>query len=491
MKKLSVIFLSALVLASCTRFLDLRQEGTMPTSGTDYSKAELVFQSVSAAYANLRLSEGEAFSYVCVLEVPSDDADKGSTATDAASTAGEMDKFSFTPTNSLVNDVWIKFFNIVSAANHAISEMPRFKEALTTDADKAYTDQCGAEARVIRAYAYFNLLRLYGSVPIVDRPMSAEELASNPARTEEEVYNFIYGDLDAAIGLLPASYKKAYAGRFTEYTARALKAKVALYRQDWEEAARQADAIIGSRRFSLLPSFRDVFSMEYENSAESLMEIQASTLGQSTGDAPLCYYAFIQGPRNNEPSNMQGWGFKVPSQSLIDFFDSRGETVRKEVTLLASGSVTPEGDEILATCANPYYNGKVYTPSEYNLWSYNGYGFDYNMRIIRYAEILLIYAEAKAQGAGAGTSDPQECFDQVRSRAGLPSVPATLDNIYDERRAELAMEENRFFDLVRTGKATQALGRLGFKKGKNEHFPVPATQIQLNPSLTPSPGYVY
>lgn len=490
MKKIAVILMLAWTLTSCTGFLDIRTEATMPTTGTDYTKAELIFQSVSAAYASLRLSEGEAFSYVSVLEVPSDDADKGSTATDGPLVA-ELDAFSFGPTNSLINDVWIKFFNIVSAANHAISEMASFREALPDDADKAYTDQCAAEARLIRAYAYFNLLRLFGSVPIVDRPMSAAELASLPSESEQRLYDFIYEDLDAGIRLLPESHKKAWKGRFTCYTACALKAKLALYRQDWEEAARQADAIIGSQRFSLLSHFRDVFSMEYENSVESLMEIQASSLGQSTGDAPVCYYAFIQGPRDNRPSNLQGWGFKVPSQSLVNFLQGRGDQIRMAATLLARGSVTPEGDEILASCPNPYYNGKVYTPSAYNLWSYNGYGFDYNMRIIRYAEILLIYAEARAQGALAGKADPQACFDLVRDRAGLPSVPATLENIYEERRAELALEENRFFDLVRTGKAAAVLGAKGYRKGRNEHFPVPAAQLQLNPALSPSPGYVY
>ena len=113
------------------------------------------------------------------------------------------------------------------------------------------------------------------------------------------------------------------------------------------------------------------------------------------------------------------------------------------------------------------------------------------MRISRYAEILLIYAEAKAQGASSGTSDPQNCYELVRGRAGLPSVPANLDNIYDERRAELAMEENRFFDLVRTGKAAAALGASGFKTGVHEHFPIPAQQIQLNPTIPPTTGYTY
>ncbi len=493
MKKIILAAISICLVCSCSDFLNIRTEGTMPTSGTDYTKSEAIFQSVSAAYATMRLSEGRAFSYVSVLEIPSDDADKGSIESDSPA-AGEMDKFTFDPTNSLINDMWIHFFDMVSAANHAVEELAEFKKNMNTDADRAYCDQCAGEAKFIRAYAYFNLVRLFGTVPVVDRTMSASELASNPAKSEEELYKFIYGDLDAAIGVLPVSYSKSYPGRIGVYTARALKAIVALYRKDWAEAATQCDLIMASKKFHLLPDFRSVFSMDNENSAESLFEIQASSLGQTSGDAPLCYYAFIQGPRNNSPSNMQGWGFKVPSQALVDFLEGRGDEQRLAATILRRGTTTPEGDVISEKCPNPYYNGKVYTPSEYNNWSFNGYGFDYNMRIIRYSEILLSFAEAKLQGAGTGTSsgyDAQTALDEVRARAGLASVPATLQAVYDERRAELAMEECRFFDLVRTGQAATVLGPKGFKTGKNEHFPIPSSQRQLNTLLPQSPGYTY
>ena len=298
MKKIIYTFLTIALLASCADFLDIRTEATMPTSGTDYSKSELIFQSVSAAYATLRLSEGDAFAYVSVLEMPCEDADKGSTPSDAAATAGEMDNFSYGATNTLVNQMWAKFYDIASAANHAIKEMAEFEKSMTTAENKTYCRQCAGEAKVIRAYAYFNLVRMFGSVPIVDRMMTAEELASNPAKSEAEVYQFIYNDLQEAIAVLPESYPKKETGRFTVYTARALKSKVALYRKDWATAASEADMIIRSHRFSLVPVFRDVFSMEYENSSESLMEIQASETrlcaimpsyrGHATISPPIC-----------------------------------------------------------------------------------------------------------------------------------------------------------------------------------------------------------
>ena len=208
---------------------------------------------------------------------------------------------------------------------------------------------------------------------------------------------------------------------------------------------------------------------------------------------PLCYYGFMQGPRGNKEP-FQGWGYKVPSQALIDFFDARGDVIRKSVTLLVRGETTPEGDLVAESCTNPYYNGKVYVPCNTNTRSYNAYALDHNMRLIRYADVLLMFAEAMTQGASVTPTSGYTALmalTEVRNRAGLAPVAATLENIYDERRAELALEENRFFDLVRWGKAAEVLGPLGFKSGKNELFPIPAPQRELNPNLPQTPGYTY
>ncbi|MFO7573824.1 MAG: RagB/SusD family nutrient uptake outer membrane protein, partial [Bacteroidales bacterium] len=253
------------------------------------------------------------------------------------------------------------------------------------------------------------------------------------------------------------------------------------------------DRIIASGRYSLLNSFREVFSLDGQNSSESIFEIQSSTLGRTTGGAAYIEYAFVQGPRGNTPSNMQGWGFCTPSQNLIDFFTERGEEIRPATTLLYRGTVTPEGDSIRTIVTNPVYNGKVYTPSIYNNWAFNGYGFDQNVRILRYPDILLMYAEALVNGVTVPlisglTAD--EAVNMVRRRAGLTDIEGvTLQDIWDERRAELAMEQDRFFDLIRTGQASEALSDKGFTPGKHEVYPIPAAQMQLNPNLTQNNGY--
>lgn len=487
--KYILIVLALLAAVSCQDFLNIRTEATMPSTGTDYTKAENIFLPVSAAYASMRLGEGEALNYVAVLGVPSDDDDKGS-ATDDGPLVKEFDEFTYGPENEHIQYIWSIFYNMVSAANYAVESMAEFEKAATSDESKQQVKVCRAEARLIRAYAYWNLVRLFGRVPLIDRTMDSKELAAKEVSSVEDLYKFIYADIDAGIQDLPESYV-GMPGRYTKYTAMALKAKVAMYNKDWNEAAKEADAIIASGKFSLMPTFRDAFSVEHENGPESLMEIQSSDMGQSNGAMPLCYYGFIQGPRNgSEP--MQGWGYKVPSQALIAFFDSRGDNIRKAVTLLERGATTPEGDTISDKCSNPYYNGKVYVPARYNTRSFNAYGLDHNMRIIRYAEVLLIYAEAMANGASITSTSgytADMALNEVRARAGLPAASATLQNIYDERRAELALEENRFFDLVRWGKAPEVLGSKGFKAGKNELFPIPANQRQLNSALPQNPGY--
>lgn len=494
MKKLYIILIVAgvFIFSNCEDFLDQRPEGTIPTTGIDYTKSENIFMPVSAAYAQLRNYRAHVFPYIGAFEIASDNADKGSTPEDNPPMK-EIDELDYQSNNGLINDLWAGYFDIVSSANYAIHQMPRFEAALMNASDKAYAMQSQGEAKFIRAYAYFNLTRLFGRVPIIDTTLTAEQLAAKPQATTQQLYTFIEKDLSEAIAVLPEQYTREWAGRVTRYSAMALKAKVHLYQSEWDSVASNAGKVIASGRFELLPDFRQVFSIEGENSKESLFEIQSSTLGKTSGEQTFIEYAYVQGPRGNFPSNMQGWGFCTPSQNLIDFFTTRGEVIRPATTLLYRGTKTPEGDSIKTISANPVYNGKVYTPSVYNRWNYNGYGFDHNVRILRYADVLLMYAEARTRGASVATPTALtaiEAVNMLRRRAGLTDLGSvTLQQILDERRAELALEEDRFFDLIRTGQAATALQNKGFVAGKHEVYPIPAAQMQLNPNLTQNNGY--
>ncbi len=493
MKKINILILiaSILILSNCEDFLDQRPEGTLPTTGIDYTKSENIFLPISAAYAQLRNYRAHVFPYIGAFEIASDNADKGSSPEDNPPMK-EIDELDYQSSNGLVNDLWGGYFDIVSSANFAIHQMPLFEAALQNASDKQYAMQCQGEAKMIRAYAYFNLTRLFGKAPIIDTTFTSEQLASKSQATTQQLYDFIEKDLTEAIAVLPDMYTREWAGRINRYTALALKAKVHLYQSEWDSVAATTSKIISSGRYELLPNFREVFSIDGENSKESLFELQSSTLGKTTGDQTFIEYAYVQGPRGNAPGNMQGWGFCTPSQNLIDFFNSRGEVIRPATTLLYRGTKTPEGDSIKHAVGNPVYNGKVYTPSVYNRWNFNGYGFDHNVRILRYSDILLMYAEAKVRGASVITTalTADEAVNIVRRRAGLIDLAGvTLQQIWDERRAELALEEDRFFDLVRTGQAVTALQNKGFVVGKHEVYPIPAAQLQLNTNLVQNNGY--
>jgi hypothetical protein len=492
MKKIILLAIAVQILAAgCNDFLDIPVEGSLPATAMDYSKAENIFQPVSAAYATLRSGNIHGFPYIGVGEIASDNADKGSTPSDNPAMA-ELDAFAFDERNALIAQLWLGCYDIVSAANNAIVQMPLFEEAQQNASNKLYARQCAGEAKVLRAYAYFNLVRIFGNVPIIDGVMTAEEIASLRQATPADTYAFIEKDLREAIEVLPEQYTADWAGRITKYTAMGIKAKAHLYEGKFDSVASLTDRIIASGRFGLLDDFREVFAMSGENSRESLFEIQSSTLGKTSGEAAYVEYGYYQGPKGNTPANMQGWGFCTPSDDLIAFYNGRQEVVRPATTLLYRGTTTPEGDVISEACSNPVYNGKAYTPSAYNKWSYNGYSFDQNIRILRYPDVLLMFAEAVERGASVSPTSgmtAQEAVNKVRRRAGLEELGApTLEDILAERRAELAMEEDRFFDIVRTGQTALLTGH-GFKAGKNELFPIPYAQRQLNPNLQQNPGY--
>jgi len=331
MKKFIAIISSVLMLSACADFLGIVPEGTTPATGLDYTKTENIFKPVSAAYASMRTYGSHGVPYFTMFEITSDNADKGSTATDGPELEN-LEKFQHSLTNSLLNNFWVDYYNIISAANNAVFQMSEFRKVLTTAENQKTIDECEAEARFIRAYAYFNLVRAFGNVPIIDKVMTAEELASVKQTEPSEIYDFIKEELKDAIDILPADYPKSFDGRITKYTAHSLKAKVHLYCAEYDSVAVNAGKVMGSGKYRLLDDFREVFSIDGENSEESLFEIQCSDLGKQTGDAPFFEYAYHQGPRSNTPANMQGWGYCTPSQNLKYFYKARGEVIRPATT---------------------------------------------------------------------------------------------------------------------------------------------------------------
>ena len=469
-----VFSLALLFSTACEDFLDLPLEAELPVDYEREPTAEEGFRYVSAVYAGLRNWGISVFPYIGMFEITSDDADKGSTPDDSPSMI-ELNKFSYTPNNDLFLSFWNDHYTVISNANFAINTLNELNFE-----DDAIRSSLVAETKFLRAFLYLRLNLAFGGVPVVETTLTAEEFARIPRSTAIEVYGLIESDLLFAIDNLPSGYPLNEAGRATAAAARALLARAYMYQERWGDVKFQTDEIIRSGTYSLYPDFYKLFRIVGQNSSESVFELQLTSMDQGRY---RCEYGFVQGPRNNF-ARLQGWGFNVPSQQLIDFFDSRGDDIRKFATVLPRGSRTPAGDSINANCPNPYYNNKVYTEVRYNTIDY---ALDNNIRYIRYAEVLLMNAEASIYTGG----DAATPLNMVRQRAGLEHIEAPdLEDVWDERRAELAMEKHRFFDLVRTGRAPQILGPLGFQAGRNEVFPVPQSQIDLSDGvLVQNPGY--
>lgn len=477
-KILAITLGLALILgfSACKKYLDVDKEASIPAEGF-FKTPEQALMGVNSVYAQLRAWEMVSFAYIIMQEVPSDNSQKGSAVGDA-SFINDYDNFLFTPNQFVLNDYWRGRYKGINLANQCISNIPQI------DMDEGLKSRYIAEARFLRALIYFDLVRAFGGVPTPQAVPVGNEIYIRSS--ESEVYALIESDLKAAAGILPVSYGASDKGRATSGAARALLAKVYLYNQQWGDAERLAEEVINSGQYSLVPDFYDEFRVAAENGPESVFEIQAQEVSGNY-DLSMCQYSEVQSVRGQ-----WGWGFNIPTDELAAAFDAAGDVVRKKSTILYKGDATPDGDviagvNVLEGVDVPRYNGKAYFPSSQQV--YGPYGSGQNIRVIRYAEVLLIAAEAKIrQGDVSGAAT---YLNQVRQRVSLTAIGSpTLDDVLRERHLELAMEGDRYFDLIRTGQAASVLGSKGFISGKHEHYPIPQEQIDLSEGqLTQNPGY--
>lgn len=456
---------------SCNDYLDIKQEGYVEATSF-FKTQDDAMQATSAIYSFLRSWENSAFPYQFVFGVPADDVVKGSNPGDS-SFINVYDNFTYTVSDEGVRGYWIGQWQAVNRTNQVITNVPAI------DMDTTLKNRLIAESRMLRAYFYFNLVRIYGGVPIYDK---VEAVYDKPRNSVEEVYNFIIADLTAAAEVLPQTYPASDRGRVTKGAALGLLSKVYLYKKDWQKAYDTSNQLIGMG-YDLDPDFNHLFRPAGEFGKESVFEVNCDCAPPYKGSQ----YAEVQGVRDQF-----GWGFFTPSSALENAFET-GD-IRKELTILRNGETTPEGDLIAMGDPNSVttYNQKVYVPKALNN-SACGYGSIQNIRILRFAEILLINAEAANELGNISTAKLN--LDKVRNRANLLPTTATTQTamrtaIWHERRVELALEGDRFVDLVRTGQAATVLAPYGFKAGKNEVFPIPLDAMdQSHGAFTQNPGY--
>lgn len=422
-----------------------------------------------------------SFSWIGMTSITSDDADKGSSLSDSGADKNKLDNLDFDASDISFREVWQGRYDGIGKANNALFylEQLQIQEALKM--------RLIGEIKFLRALYYFDLVRCFGGVPIVTSKIDINdsELIKQVVftrKTKQETYSQIEADLLDAIEKLPlkGQYAANDLGRASKGAAEALLAKVYLYQNKWQEAFDSAGMVIGSGQYGLLPNYADVWREVGENKVESIYEIQASP-----GNA-MRAYSYVQGPRGTPDL---GWGFNTPSVSLENAYETND--LRKAATILYSDTDLWDGFPASAGWTNPRYNYKSYHSSIAESSNGDRELTGKNLRILKYSDILLIRAEA-ALNLGNST----EALDKVnmlRVRAGLEErTSITMDQLLHERRVEMAMEHDRWFDLVRTGKALSAMAANGktYIPGKHEVFPIPQNEIILSGGiLLQNPGY--
>jgi hypothetical protein len=308
-----------------------------------------------------------------------------------------------------------------------------------------------------------------------------------------DVYNLIEQDLTDAIAVLPekSQYATADLGRVTKGAARGLLARAYLAQGDFVNTEKYALEVINSGQYALLANYAQIFRIAGEHSSESVFEISSTT-----GTLNSSQYNQVQGVRGTP--NL-GWGFNRPSDNLVSSFEQADP--RRDATILYPGEVLPDGSAIIQDnpdIVNERYNQKAWVPLAPSGDNFEGQG---NLRLIRYADVLLMAAEALNENGNP--TQALVYLNMVRARARgtsmtiLPNVTTTDKNalrtrIWNERRSELAMEQQRWFDLLRQGRAASVMQAVGknFVIGKHELFPIPQVEIDLSSgNLQQNPGY--
>ncbi|MFY0606190.1 MAG: RagB/SusD family nutrient uptake outer membrane protein [Cyclobacteriaceae bacterium] len=415
----------------------------------------------------------------------------------------DFENFSLKTSDVNVHLIWLKFFTGVATSNEIIQGLVQVNEGLLGEGEK---ELLLAEARFLRAFYYFELVKNFGDVPLFgDIPADIADPNQIKRKPVSEVYLQIESDLLIASEHLPLVQDELY--KATKGAAMGLLSKVYLYQEKWQLAADMAQAVINLNHYALEEEYGDNWDITNEHGKESLFEITYFNERVPDPFSPLSRTSLtLQFFGPPFPEDHTGWVYNLITPELLQAFNDAGDVERRDATIMQEGhefdspllaaqtilintpkpaNPIPEGwfDITLNSAASNgqqfgnefYYSLKYFlTPEEVDLHCPDFRYSSLNHKVLRYAEILLILAESVANGA---TGDGQGALDLVRERAGLDPVPLTLDAIKLERRLELATEWNRFHDLVRWGDAAEEID--GFTVGRDELLPIPVDEIIL------------
>ena len=528
----SALALATLSLSSCNDWLTEETPGTTKVSEffTSLSTAEAV---VNAAYVPMTWEFGTTYYPEWYFgDIVSDDALKGGQDINDGADLRELENFKANSDNEILLEYYRAQWQGIQRANLAIDEIPTTR--IETEGDEAekqakYRDRYLGEAYFLRGFYYFRLARMFGGMPLIDYVIKSSNQWAQTRSTMDETLNFAIEDFKRAENLLweKDKYSDEELGRATKGAAQAMLLKANLYRADYlrnagneteaqkyfAEAAKWGEKVIKSRQYSLWPNYLDNFRLANENGRESVFEIQYTEEATSDyggeGYTRGTMTTILQRSRSSAFGEA-GWGYDRPTQNLYNEYEA-GDARRDETILVPT-------DVQIETPAQEIYCGDRMLNRKYAMYNDGANGGIYKLAHatrspknniqIRYADVLLMYAEACCESGDLPSA--KTALKEVRDRAGLSPFPYTAviqgqtvtfnDNQEDlrkairhERRVELAMEGHRWFDLTRWGIAKETMDTYmageteeakelygTFQKGKHELFPIPSKEIDLS-----------
>ncbi|MEP7110305.1 MAG: RagB/SusD family nutrient uptake outer membrane protein [Ferruginibacter sp.] len=502
MKKSTLIYITFLIaglplLYSCKKdFLDVQPTGSTKLESNYYQNAAEVFNGLIAVYDPLGSETGGTYSSkLGLLNTASDDCGVGGGSASDQPSWTAWDNFTVNTGQGPQGDMWGRNYTGIYRANLLLTKMDGVPGL--TDAMKG---RFTAESKFLRAYYYFDLVRLFKNVPLITAPVPAADLFNITQASPADVYAQIEKDLKEAIGEagLPATVPAgSEGGRITLGAAKALLGKVYLYEEKWTEAAKELAEVNGTPGgvstfgYSLLPNFGDIFRPDNKFNRESVFEIVHTSQARQDWGAWGAFEGNVLvqmiGARSySGPTYVSGWGFCPLTTDLVNAIKNDPRYIYTVSNIDSIVSSVPGRSYEKGYQNTGYFIEKFAPKTQYrsSLGGVADLNYPYDYIEIRLADTYLMEAEALLQ-SGANATRAQQLLDAVRARVGLPTTPATLPNIYNERRLELATEGHRFFDLVRTRMAATTL--TGFT-AKNEVLPIPLGEL-TNTKLVQNTGY--
>ena len=472
---LLLLFVSLLFEGCSSEFIHLEPISD-PSVASFYKNESDIEQAVVASYAALQSNNLYGRGFLYLMETRSDN----SIVTDLTKGIGEegnLDLFREAPTNKYVSSAWIASYTAIQRCNIVLDRI----DGIEMDANRKEVRK--GEVKFIRALIYFNLVRLWGEVPVVLKEIDNVANAYDHIRQPlNEVYEAIISDLNSAITTLPNAQSDI--GRVTKGAAITLLGKVHLTLNNWQDAIttlKQAETL----GYQILPNYADVFDAENQNNKESIFEVQFKGGLEGEGSLLLRLHTPQGDTSLLNGVGGSGVGENMPTQDLLDAFS--GFDVRNPTTIAA------------------LLDGRLHT-NKYNAIPVDTNDEDNNFMVLRYSDVLLMLAEATNEVGYVADGEAFDYINIIRVRAGLPALNAVnittqqefRDAVLLERRLEFAFENHRWFDLLRTGKAIEVMSNYNETRAPlliSEHhvlFAIPQGQIDImNNELTfpQNPGY--